>query len=107
MTNFTKKNHDHTIRRPSSDRDAISAVKLSEGLTADIDAWAEKSKGMMPEFLIADMRIMYQFFQDNGMIAAVEDLEKTLKLLGHKPRTFDDFVREIAVEWKSKVMKAA
>lgn len=41
MTNFTKKNHDHTIRRPSSDRDAISAVKMSERMTAEVDAWAE------------------------------------------------------------------
>jgi uncharacterized protein YbjT (DUF2867 family) len=73
----------------------------------DIDAWAEKSKGMMPEFLIADMRIMYQFFQDNGMIASKDDLEKTQKLLGHKPRTFDAFVKEISMEWKSKVAKAA
>ena len=73
----------------------------------DIDAWAEKSKGMMPEFLIADMRIMYQFFQANGMIASKEDLEKTQKLLGHKPRTFDDFVKEISMEWKSTVAKAA
>jgi uncharacterized protein YbjT (DUF2867 family) len=73
----------------------------------DIDAWAEKSKGMMPEFLIADMRIMYQFFQDNGMIASQDDLEKTQKLLGHKPRTFDDFVREISMEWSGKATKAA
>jgi hypothetical protein len=27
--------------RPGSGRDAISAVKLSERLTADVDAWAE------------------------------------------------------------------
>lgn len=27
--------------RPGSSRDAISAVKLSEKLTADVDAWAE------------------------------------------------------------------
>lgn len=73
----------------------------------NIDAWAEKSKGMMPEFLIADMRIMYQFFQDNGMIASKDDLEKTQKLLGHKPRTFDGFVKEISMEWKSTVAKAA
>lgn len=73
----------------------------------DIDAWAERSKGMMPEFLIADMRIMYRFFQDNGMIASKEDLERTEKLLGKKPRTFDAFVKEIALEWKGKVAKAA
>jgi len=73
----------------------------------DINAWAEKMKDMMPVFLIADMRIMYQFFQDNGMIASKDDLERTQKLLGHKPRTFDDFVREIVMEWKSTVAKAA
>jgi uncharacterized protein YbjT (DUF2867 family) len=73
----------------------------------DIEAWAESSKGMMPEFLIADMRIMYRFFQDNGMIASKEDLEKTEKLLGNKLRAFDAFVKEIAPEWKAKVAKAA
>jgi uncharacterized protein YbjT (DUF2867 family) len=73
----------------------------------DLDAWGEKVKNLMPEFMIPEMRIMYGFFQEKGMIASEEDLEKTQKLLGHKPRTFDDFVKEIAVEWKSKVAKAA
>jgi len=73
----------------------------------DLDAWGEKVKNMMPAFLIADMRIMYQFFHDNGMIASKEDLEKTEKLLGHKPRTFDSFVKEISMEWRSNVVKAA
>ena len=41
MTNSSSKNSDHPIRRPSADRDAVSAVKLSEGLTAEVDAWAE------------------------------------------------------------------
>jgi uncharacterized protein YbjT (DUF2867 family) len=73
----------------------------------NIDTWAEKSKDMMPEFLIADMRIMYQFFQENGMIASKDDLEKTEMLLGRKLRSFDDFVKEITLEWGSKVGKAA
>ena len=73
----------------------------------DIDAWAERSKGAMPEFLIADLRIMYRFFQDNGMIASKNDLEKTEKLLGRKPRIFDAFVKEITLEWRSKMAKAA
>lgn len=41
MTDSTRKNPDHPIRRPTSGREAISAVKLSERLTADVDAWAE------------------------------------------------------------------
>ena len=73
----------------------------------DLDAWAEKVKNMMPDFMIPEMRIMYQFFHENGMIASKDDLEKMQQLLGHKPRTFDDFVKEITLEWRSKVAKAA
>ncbi|HWR73595.1 MAG TPA: NmrA family NAD(P)-binding protein [Nitrospirota bacterium] len=73
----------------------------------DLNAWGEKAKNMMPEFMVPEMRIMYEFFQENGMIASREDLEKTQKLLGKKPRTFDDFVSEITLEWKSKIAKAA
>jgi len=73
----------------------------------DLDAWGEKVKNLMPEFMVPEMRIMYEFFQEKGMIASKEDLEKTQRLLEHKPRTFDAFVKEIATEWKSKVAKAA
>jgi hypothetical protein len=41
VPDFTRKNPDHTIRGPNSGRDAISAVTMSEGLTAEVDAWAE------------------------------------------------------------------
>ena len=41
MTDSSRKKPDHPIRRPTSSREAISAVKLSERLTADVDAWAE------------------------------------------------------------------
>lgn len=41
MTDFPRKNPDPPIRRPTADREAISAVKLSEHLTAVVDAWAE------------------------------------------------------------------
>jgi hypothetical protein len=41
VTDSSRKGSDQPIRRPGADRDAFSAVKLSEGLTAEIDAWAE------------------------------------------------------------------
>jgi hypothetical protein len=40
VTDLPKNSPDHPIRRRSG-REAISAVKLPESLTADIDAWAE------------------------------------------------------------------
>jgi hypothetical protein len=50
---------------------------------------------------------MYAFFQDNGMIASKDEIEKTQKFLGKRPRSFDEFVKEFAPEWKSKMPKAA
>jgi hypothetical protein len=41
VPDFAKNNPNHTIRRPGGGCDAISAVNLSERLTADVDAWAE------------------------------------------------------------------
>jgi hypothetical protein len=41
VTDSSRKNSDRPIRRPSADRDAVSAVKMSEGMTAEVDAWAE------------------------------------------------------------------
>ncbi|MGZ5872614.1 MAG: hypothetical protein ACXWKP_10945 [Bradyrhizobium sp.] len=35
------KKPDQAILRPTSARDAVSAVKMSEKLTAEVDAWAE------------------------------------------------------------------
>ena len=40
MTDFTKKTP-HDTPGPSTDRDAVSAVRMSERLTAEVDAWAE------------------------------------------------------------------
>jgi uncharacterized protein YbjT (DUF2867 family) len=73
----------------------------------DLDAWAEKVKTMMPEFMIADFRIMFKYFQDHGMIASQDDLDNMHKLLGRKPRTFDAFVKEITAAWRSTITKAA
>ena len=41
MTDPTRKNPGQPIRRPTSEREAVSAVKLSEWLTAAVDSWAE------------------------------------------------------------------
>jgi hypothetical protein len=40
VPDFTKETP-HDIIRPSRDRDAISAVKMPERLTAKVDAWAQ------------------------------------------------------------------
>ncbi len=73
----------------------------------DLDAWTESVKNLLPEFLIADYRIMFRYFQDHGMIASQEDHDEMRKLLGKKPRTFDAFVKEAVATWRSTMAKAA
>jgi len=66
----------------------------------DLDAWAEQARQMMPDWLVHDLCVMYQWFQDNGLIATPEDLERTARILGRGPRAFDDFAAETAAQWK-------
>jgi len=73
----------------------------------NLDAWAELVKNMMPEFMVPEMRIMYNFYQEHGMAATDEDLENQQKILGRAPRSFDDFVKEIIPEWKAALPRAA
>jgi uncharacterized protein YbjT (DUF2867 family) len=73
----------------------------------DLDVWVQRVKNVMPEWRIRDFRVMYKFYQDHGMTASAAELEKQQKLLGHKPRRFEDFVREVAGEWKEAVAQAA
>jgi uncharacterized protein YbjT (DUF2867 family) len=73
----------------------------------DLDNWVQHVKNVMPEWLYRDMRVMYKYFQNNGMIAPEADLEKQMMLLGHEPRSFDLFARELVEEWKRTLACAA
>lgn len=73
----------------------------------DLDVWEQHVKNIMPEWMYRDFRVMFKYFQEHGMIAPEADLEKQQILLGHKPRPFDDFVRDVANEWKRSLACAA
>ena len=73
----------------------------------DLDVWVRRVRNVMPEWKVRDYRVMYKFYQDHGMAAVVADLEKEQKLLGHKPRRFEDFAKEIAGGWKEELARAA
>lgn len=73
----------------------------------DLDVWEQHVRNIMPEWMYRDFRVMYKYFQDHGMIASEGDLEKQQILLGRQPRSFDDFVRDVANEWKRSLACAA
>ena len=62
---------------------------------------------MLPEWLVSDFRIMYQHFQTKGLIASLEQIAETERILGRKPRSFDSFIAEITKAWKQEKMVAA
>ena len=73
----------------------------------DLDVWVQRVKNTMPAWKVSDFRVMYKFYQGHGMVASTADLERQQKLLGHKPRRFEDFVKEVAAEWTEIAAKAA
>jgi hypothetical protein len=67
----------------------------------DLDAWEAQALKMMPDWLVHDLKIMYRHFQTHGLVASKEDFAVQAKILGHPPRTFDVYAKELIVAWKS------
>jgi uncharacterized protein YbjT (DUF2867 family) len=61
----------------------------------DLDAWAEQVRGMMPGWMVDDLRVMYEHFQRHGLVATEEDLSAVREALGRDPRRFEDFAAEL------------
>jgi uncharacterized protein YbjT (DUF2867 family) len=67
----------------------------------DLDAWEQQSLQFLPAWMVFDFRLMYSFFQDKGFKANQSDIERQSNLLGHAPRSFEDFAMETARIWKA------
>jgi uncharacterized protein YbjT (DUF2867 family) len=66
----------------------------------DMDAWEKMNSQWFPAFLAFDWRLMYEFFQKEGLLATPQSIERLTKLLGHAPRSYEAFVNETAQMWK-------
>lgn len=66
----------------------------------DLDAWEQQSLEYLPAWMVFDFGLMYAHFQENGLKATSDDIERQTKLTGHAPRSFEDFARETAKMWK-------
>jgi uncharacterized protein YbjT (DUF2867 family) len=65
----------------------------------DLDAWERQALQYMPDWLAFDFRYMYQFFQEKGLKATSEAIERQTRMLGHSPRSFGAFAAETASAW--------
>lgn len=67
----------------------------------DLNQWSHSAKEMMPDWMVKDLKMMYQLFQDKGLKASESDFMMQDKILGHEPRSYDEFLEEIYPTLKS------
>jgi uncharacterized protein YbjT (DUF2867 family) len=61
----------------------------------DMDAWYEQWKQWIPVWMAYEFRIMYELFQTRGLKATPAQLKETETVLGHAPRRFEDYAKEL------------
>lgn len=66
----------------------------------DLEAWEKQALSMMPAWMVWEMKLMYKFFQDKGLVATQSELDRQKKILGRDPLTYDNFVAELVKSWK-------
>jgi len=59
-----------------------------------LDTWASVVGSVLPEWLVHDLRIMYEKFQEYGLPSTPRADERLRRLLGRDPRGFSAFVAE-------------
>jgi uncharacterized protein YbjT (DUF2867 family) len=68
----------------------------------DMDAFEEQLRKRAPSWSAFDIRMMFQGYLERGFVAGAGDIETLTKLLGHKPRRYEDFAKETALAWKHR-----
>jgi uncharacterized protein YbjT (DUF2867 family) len=68
----------------------------------DMDAFEKQMRDKSPAWSAFDIRMMFQGYIERGFVAGGDDIETLTTLLGHAPRRYMDFAREVAVEWQGK-----
>jgi uncharacterized protein YbjT (DUF2867 family) len=65
----------------------------------DLEAWQKQTLNFLPAWMVYDFKLMYRQYQEKGLIATADELNRLQKLLGHPPRSFDAFAAEMAKAW--------
>lgn len=69
----------------------------------DLEQWAKQAQHMMPEWMVKDLRVMYEYYQRCGLRAGAEELALQRRLLKREPRSFDAFVAEVVPLWRREI----
>jgi uncharacterized protein YbjT (DUF2867 family) len=71
----------------------------------DLDAWAKQASTMLPDYMVADFRIMFEYFQKHGFSVTDEPSARLTDILKHEPRKLNDFAAEITKAWLREASK--
>jgi uncharacterized protein YbjT (DUF2867 family) len=67
-----------------------------------MDAFEKQMRERGPSWSAFDIRMMFQGYLERGFAADKSDLAILTKLLGHAPRSYEDFARETVLEWRKQ-----
>jgi uncharacterized protein YbjT (DUF2867 family) len=67
----------------------------------DFDSFEDAMRARMPAWSAFDLRVMFQGYFERGFASTEAEVARFAKLLGHAPRTYDDFATETATLWKA------
>jgi uncharacterized protein YbjT (DUF2867 family) len=67
----------------------------------DLEAWEAQNRAYLPASMLYDFKHMYAFFQKDGLKATPADVTQLTSVLGHAPRSFAAYAKEMAAAWKS------
>ena len=68
----------------------------------DLDTWEQQTLEYLPPWMTFDFKLMYAFFQENGLKTAPKDMERQRELQGREPKRYWDFVEETSEMWKER-----
>jgi uncharacterized protein YbjT (DUF2867 family) len=67
----------------------------------NFDQWEQAMRARMPSWSAFDLRMMLQGYFDRGFASTETEVARLTKLLGHAPRSYDEFAAYTAAMWKA------
>jgi uncharacterized protein YbjT (DUF2867 family) len=67
----------------------------------DFDRFEAEMREMMPSWSAYDLRTMFQGYFDRGFASTETEVARLTKILGHAPRSYEDFATATAKLWKA------
>jgi hypothetical protein len=61
-----------------------------------MDTYEQETRKTSPAWSAFDLRMMYQGYLERGFTPEDGDVETVTKLIGHPPRRYEEFAKELA-----------